>query len=148
MDNGLERSQLRKDLARRPPPPPRPSVPNHQPTDDLRSSDSDSRSFSVEPAIKIDQPKARVVVLGGGFAGASLAIALQKLSRVDLVLIDGKVCIHLLSFQITSILASNGIANAEIVSIDRIGSCTRLRFTNSFPPPSASTPSPFTTTMS
>ena len=148
MDSGLERSQLRRDLARRPPPPPRPSFPDHQSTDDLRSSDSDSRSFSVEPAIKIDQPRAKVVVLGGGFAGASLAVALQKLSRVDLILIDGKVRLILSSIQPNSFLASLLFSNAKFGQFPRIGSSTHPHSSSSSRLLSASIPSLCTTTMS
>jgi NADH dehydrogenase FAD-containing subunit len=37
-----------------------------------------------------DLPRKQAVILGGGFAGVSLAIALEKLSRVDVILIDSK----------------------------------------------------------
>lgn len=77
------------------------------------------------------------MVLGGGFAGASLAIALQKLSRVDLILIDAKVCVRMLAFQIPSILASSGFTNPEICSIVRTDSSTRPPYFNFFRPPSA-----------
>lgn len=56
--------------------------------DDLRSSDSDSRSYSQDYSLKLEQPKVQAVILGGGFAGISLALALQKLSRVKVTLVD------------------------------------------------------------
>ena len=90
MEAVAEASKLREAIGARPAPPPRPSAAEgHQ--DDLRSSDSDSRSFSQDYGIKIEQPKVQAVILGGGFAGISLALALQKLSRVKVTLVDASV---------------------------------------------------------
>lgn len=94
MEGELEPGKLTNAISKRGAPPPRPVQPIDATQDDLRSSDYDNRPLSGEFTPQKDLPRKKAVILGGGFAGVSLAIALEKLARVDVVLIDTKVCLY------------------------------------------------------
>lgn len=78
----------------RAPPPPRPSsnLLSKSTKDDYSSSSGDYKTSDSESITKTTLKTIKVVICGGGFAGASLAVALQKDPELDVILIDPKVC--------------------------------------------------------